>query len=83
MVEALIYLLFLVVGFIMGRMTNKTTKGNTNTLPEVKVPKLNPLNAYKEHKERKELEKTQEEFDTMWNNINVYDGTSNGQQDIK
>lgn len=83
MIEALIYLLFLVVGFILGRMTNKTTEGNTNTLPDVKMPKLSPLNAYKEHKEKKEIEKAQEEFDTMWNNINAYDGTSNGQQEIK
>ena len=77
------YLLFLLVGVVLGRVGSKTPQGNTNTLPEVKTPKINPLEAYKEHKEKKELEQVQKEFNIMWGNIDNYDGTSNGQQEVR
>lgn len=81
--EWIVYLLFLLVGFIMGRMTGKTVQGNTNILPEIKKPNLNPMNAYREKKEREELEQAQKEFNIMMENVNNYDGTSNHQQEVR
>lgn len=77
--EWIIYLIFLLIGYNFGR---RMVQGNTNTTQPIKKPNLNPLNAFKEHKENKELEKVQKEFDTMWENINTYDGTSNGQKEV-
>lgn len=81
--EWITYLLFLLVGFFMGRMTIKTVQGNTNMLPEIKKPNFNPMNAYREKKEREELEQAQKEFNIMMENVNNYDGTSNHQQEVK
>lgn len=77
--EWIIYLIFLLIGYFLGR---GKVQGNTNTTQPIKKPNLNPLNAFKEYKENKELEKVQKEFDTMWENINTYDGTSNGQKEV-
>ena len=80
--EWIVYLLFLLVGFYLGRVGSKTVQVNTN-LPEIKKPNLNPLNAYREKKEREELEQAQKEFNIMMDNVNNYDGTSNHQQEVK
>lgn len=49
---------------------------------EVKVPNLSPLQAYKEHSKKREAEKEQSKLDTILQNIERYDGTSQGQQDV-
>lgn len=81
--EWIVYLLFLLVGFYLGRVGSKTAQVNTNTLPEIKKPNLNLLDVYREKKEREELEQAQKEFNIMMENVNNYDGTSNHQQEVK
>ena len=65
---------FCVISFLVGAGRNNT-KVN-----------LNPIEAYKEHKEMKEQEKAydlkQRQLETELRNIDRYDGTSIGQEDI-
>lgn len=48
----------------------------------IEVPTVNPLEAYKEHKSKKETELEQQRIDTILRNIDRYDGTGNGQEDV-
>lgn len=64
--------------FIIGaRVGQKTAKGE-----EVKMPELNPFKAYREHEARREAEKEQEKVDVIMRNIESYDGTGRGQEDV-
>lgn len=80
--EVIFYLLFLIVGFILGRIGNKTEVSNTNTPPVVKKPKLNPFEAYRNKEEKKEQERIEKEMKLNLENINNYNGSSEGQKDI-
>ena len=55
-------------------------KGEQIPSKEIKIP--NPLNAYREHKEKEEVKKEQQRIDVIMQNIDNYDGTSNGQKDV-
>ena len=46
------------------------------------MPNLNPLKAYRENQARKEVEKKQSELEKIMRNIDRYDGTSRGQEDV-
>lgn len=80
-------LLVLVIGilcivcfFIGARVGQKVVKGE-----EVKAPsisKLNPMNIYKEHQEKQEMEKEKNKVETILRNIERYDGTDTGQEDV-
>ena len=80
-------LLVLVIGilcivcfFIGARVGQKVVKGD-----EIKVPsisKLNPINIYKEHQEKEETEKEKNKLETILRNIERYDGTDAGQEDV-
>lgn len=77
-------LLLLVMGatnilcFIVGaRVGQKVTKGE-----EVELPSVNPMEAIREHKEKKEAQREQDRMDTILRNIEGYDGTSYGQEDV-
>lgn len=52
----------------------------------IETPELNPVKAFKEHQERKaaeiEHDKEQSRIDTIMRNIEAYDGTSKGQEDV-
>ena len=65
---------FCVISFLIG-----AGRGNTRI-------NLNPIEAYKEHKEQKEQKEAydleQRQLATMLRNIERYDGTSRGQEDI-
>lgn len=79
MQEALIYIVFLLIGAYLGRLGVR----NTNTPDEVKTPNLNPFSAYREYKDKKEESEQERKYKIMLDNINNYDGSSNGQKDIK
>ena len=64
----------IVIGAKVGQ---KVVKGEM-----VEMPNLNPLEAIKEHYSKLEAEKEQERLDTILENIESYDGTSNGQRDV-
>lgn len=64
--------------FFMGAKLGQTvTKGE-----EIKVPSVNPMQAVREHKAKKEAEMQQDRFDTILQNIEKYDGTTKGQEDV-
>ena len=77
-------LLLLVMGimniacFIIGvNVRQKVDKGE-----EVKLPSVNPMDAVRAHQEWKEAEIEKSRIDTIRRNIDVYDGTSTGQEDV-
>ena len=53
---------------------------------EIETPALNPLTAIREHDERKKQEfehnKQQDRIDVIMRNIEAYDGTERGQEDV-
>lgn len=78
MTEAIINLVFIVTGFVMGRMTTPVA-----TDKEVSIPKIpNPLQAYREHKEKEEDRKEIERLEIIMENIENYDGTGAKQKDV-
>ena len=82
-------LLTLVVGtlcivcFFVGAKVGQTVANGER----IETPDLNPVKAIKEHWEKasaeREYEKEQTRVDTIMRNIEAYDGTSNGQMDVK
>lgn len=64
--------------FIIGAKVGQTvSKGE-----KVEIPNLNPLKAYRDKEARKAQEIKQNKLNTIKNNIDCYDGTSKGQQDV-
>ena len=49
---------------------------------KVELPSVNPVKAIREHQERKEAKKEQDRIDAIMRNIDSYDGTGYGQEDI-
>jgi hypothetical protein len=79
--EVLVLVLFSlsnIVCFLIGaRVGQKVTKGE-----EVELPSVNPMEVYREHEAKKEAERVKEKIDTIMRNIDNYDGTSYGQEDV-
>ena len=64
--------------FIVGAKVGQTIiKGE-----KVETPNLNLFKAYRENQARKEAEMKQDKIDTILRNIDRYDGTSRGQEDV-
>lgn len=64
--------------FLIGAKVGQTvTKGE-----EVKLPTVNPMEAIREREARKEAEYERNKFDTIMRNIDSYDGTGHGQEDV-
>lgn len=64
--------------FLIGaKVGQKVVKGEP-----VELPTINPLEAYREHQERKEAERVQEKVEAIMRNIDNYDGTAYGQEDV-
>lgn len=86
--NAIIYLLFLTAGFLMGRLTKplKITIVTTPTEPEeeskpaIKIP--NPMQAYRDHKEREKEKEELDRLERIMENIENYDGTGANQKDV-
>ncbi len=77
-------LLVLVVGtlciacfFVGAKVGQQASKGEPITTPE-----LNPIKIIREHQERKAAEEEQNKIDIIMRNIEVYDGTEHGQEDV-
>ena len=52
---------------------------------EIKAPsvsRFNPVNLYTEHQEKREAKKEMEKIETILSNIERYDGTEAGQEDV-
>ena len=48
----------------------------------VTLPQLNPVKLYQEHREKRETEREQDRQSKILQNIEIYDGTASGQQDV-
>lgn len=70
-------ILNIVCFFIGAKVRQKVDKGEA-----LKLPTINPIEIYREHQERKEVDKEKEKLDIILSNIEKYDGTSKGQEDV-
>ena len=68
-------ILCFMVGAKVGQAASKGEK--------IETPTVNPMKAYREHQERKEAEKEQDKLDTIMQNLEAYNGTSEGQKDVR
>ena len=67
-----------VVCFLVGAsVRQKVDKGK-----EVNLPNVNPVDWYREHQKKKGQEKKANQREVLLHNIEVYNGTSLGQEDI-
>lgn len=78
-------LLILIVGtlnivcfFVGAKIGQETVRGEEIQLPKPK----SPLQAHREYVARKESEMEQDRMEVILNNIDRYDGTENGQEDV-
>lgn len=68
-----------IVCFLIGAKVGQTvSKGE-----DIKLPTMNPIEAYREHEQRKEARAEQERMETIMRNIETYDGTGEGQKDVR
>lgn len=63
--------------FIGAKVGQRVSKGE-----EVKLDIPNPIEAIREHNDKKEAEKEQDCLETIMRNIERYDGTARGQEDV-
>ena len=64
--------------FVMGAKVGQTVANGE----KVEMPSLNPMNAIKEHQEKKEAEMELDRINTIMRNIDRYDGTADGQEEV-
>lgn len=65
--------------FVLGaKVGQKVVKGE-----EIQMPTINPLDAYRKHEAKKEAQREQDKFDTILRNIDNYDGTAYGQEEVR
>ena len=69
---------FNVVCFIIGAKVGQTVARGE----KVEMPKIDLFKGCREREARKEMKKEQEQLNTVLRNINRYDGTSKGQEDV-
>lgn len=63
--------------FVGAKVGQKVSRGET-----IETPKIDPFKTFREREERKEAQKEQERIDTILRNIESYDGTGSGQEDV-
>lgn len=80
-------LLVLVIGilcivcfFVGARVGQKVVRGEEIKAPD--ISKLNPMNIKKEREQKYEAEKEKNKLETILRNIERYDGTDAGQEDV-
>jgi hypothetical protein len=67
-----------IVSFIVGAKVVQTVQKGE----DIKVPSVNPLQAVREREAKREAKREQEKLDTILRNIERYDGTPRGQEDV-
>ena len=63
--------------FIGAKVGQKVSNGE-----EIKMPSLDPMKAIREHNDRKEAEREQDKIDAIMRNLECYNGTGQGQQEV-
>lgn len=78
-------LLLLVMGitniacFMLGaRVGQKVVKGE-----EIQMPTINPMELYRQHEAKREAQREQDRLETILRNIDNYDGTPYGQEEVR
>lgn len=77
-------LLLLVTGalnvacFFIGAKTGQTVSRGE----KIELPKPDPMKPIREHREREEAKREQERYNTILRNIDNYDGSNVGQEDV-
>lgn len=66
--------------FIGAKIGQKVIKGEEIKAPD--ISKLNPINIQKKREEKYEVEKEKNKLETILRNIERYDGTDTGQEDV-
>lgn len=64
--------------FIGAKIGQKVSKGEAVVLPSV-----NPIDALRERRGNKEAQMQADKYDTILRNIERYDGTAKGQEDVR
>lgn len=64
--------------FIIGAKVGQAVKKGE----KVETPTVNPMKAYRERREKQEAEMAQNKFDTILRNVDSYNGTAYGQEDV-
>ena len=62
------------IGVKVGKGTEKV---------EIPTPSINPLKANREWEDKREAERQRNRYDTIMRNIDNYDGTSYGQEEVR
>ena len=63
--------------FVGAKVGQMASKGET-----IELPKIDPMQPIRERQERKQAQAEQEKYDAIMRNIENYDGTSRGQEDV-
>lgn len=63
--------------FIGARIGQQVDRGE-----KIQMPVINPMQMFREKQDKKEANKEQKRLETILENIERYDGTDSGQQDI-
>jgi hypothetical protein len=63
--------------FIGAKVGQSVAKGE-----KIEIPSVDPMKPIREHRARKEAEMAQDRIDTIMRNIENYDGTAKGQEDV-
>lgn len=66
--------------FVGAKIGQKVVKGEEIKTPD--ISKLNPMNIKKEREQKYEVEKEKSKLETILRNIERYDGTDTGQEDV-
>lgn len=67
-----------IVCFVVGaRVGQKVVKGEP-----IELPKVNPMEIIRERQDKKQAQMEQDKLETIMRNIEGYDGTSRGQEDV-
>jgi hypothetical protein len=64
--------------FIIGaKVGQKVVKGE-----DIELPTINPMEIIRERQDKKQAQMEQDKLDTIMRNIEAYDGTGKGQEDV-
>jgi hypothetical protein len=74
LVSSISNIVCLVVGAKVGQTVSK---GET-----IEMPSVNPIEAIREHNDKREADREQDRLETIMRNIERYDGSANGQEDV-
>jgi hypothetical protein len=74
LVSSISNIVCLVVGAKVGQTVSKGEP--------IEMPSVNPIEAIREHNDKKEADREQDRLETILRNIERYDGSANGQEEV-